>query len=111
MRRAVVAWMLVVVLAIGAGAGVVVALNATAFGAAGFVRIYLDALSRGDAAGVLALPGVTVDPGLRDDFLGDGAGPRADREHDGEHPGHHRASHPRHPTNRSRRPGGAKPPV
>jgi hypothetical protein len=81
-RRAVVAWVLVVVLAVGAGAGVVVALNATAFGAAGFVRVYLDALSRGDASGVLAMPGVTVDPQVRLDFLADDAlaGPTAVRE-------------------------------
>ena len=73
MRRAVVAWVVVVVLAVGAAAGAVAALNATAFGAAGFVRIYLEALARGDAAGALSLPGVTVEPGLRDDFLVDAA--------------------------------------
>lgn len=81
-RRAVVAWVVVVVLALGAGAGAVVALNATAFGAAGFVRVYLEALSRGDAAGALAMPGVTVDPRVRADFLADDAlaGPSALRE-------------------------------
>jgi hypothetical protein len=81
-RRAVVAWVVVVVLAIGAGAGVVVALNATAFGAAGFVRVYLDALSRGDAADALSMPGVTVDPRVRADFLIDDvlAGPTLVRD-------------------------------
>ena len=81
-RRAVVAWVVVVVLALGAGTGAVVALNATAFGAAGFVRVYLEAISRGDAAGALSLPGVTADTRLRDDFLTDDAlaGPTALRE-------------------------------
>jgi hypothetical protein len=78
-RRAVVAWVGVVVLALAAGAGAVVALNATAFGAAGFVRVYLEAVSRGDAAGALSMPGVTVDPGVDAGFLSDDAlaGPTA----------------------------------
>jgi hypothetical protein len=73
MRRAVVAWVVVAVLAVAAGAGAVVALNATALGAAGFVRVYLEAVSRGDAAGALSLPGVTVDPGADATFLTDDA--------------------------------------
>lgn len=73
MRRAVVAWLVVVVFALTAGTGAVVALNATAFGAAGFVRVYLEALQRGDTAGALAMPGVTVDPRVRADFLVDDA--------------------------------------
>lgn len=50
-----------------------VALNATVFGPGGFVRIYLDALARGDAEGALGLPGVDaagLDPSLlRGDVL------------------------------------------
>ena len=82
MRRAVVAWAVLVALMLAAGTGTVVALNATTFGAAGFVRVYLDAISRADLAGALSLPGVTVDPRLRDDFLVDDAlaGPIAVRE-------------------------------
>jgi hypothetical protein len=81
-RRAVVTWVVVVGFALAAGAAAVVALNATAFGAAGFVRVYLEAVSRGDAAGALAMPGVTVDPRLRADFLVDDAlaGPAELRE-------------------------------
>lgn len=73
MRRAVVAWLVVVVLAAGGGVGVVAGLNATVFGAAGFVQVYLTALARGDAAGALGLPGVTVAAEDRVDFLTDAA--------------------------------------
>lgn len=73
MRRAVVAWGVVFALALGVSAGAVVVLNATVFGAAGFVRVYLEAVARGDAAGALGMPGVAVDPQLRDDFLVDDA--------------------------------------
>jgi len=69
----VVAWGVVFALALGVAAGAVLVLNATAFGAAGFVRVYLEAVARGDAAGALAMPGVTAESGLRDDFLVDGA--------------------------------------
>jgi hypothetical protein len=72
-RRVVVAWLVVAAIALCAGAGAVVGLNATVFGAAGFVRVYLEAIARGDAEGALGMPGVTVDPGLRDDFLVDDA--------------------------------------
>jgi hypothetical protein len=72
-RRAVVAWGVVFALALGVATGAVLVLNATAFGAAGFVRVYLEAVARGDADGALAMPGVTADPGLRDDFLVDDA--------------------------------------
>jgi hypothetical protein len=72
-RRAVVAWVVVFALLVGAGAGAVLVLNATAFGAAGFVRVYLEAIARGDADGALEIPGVTVAAGLRDDFLIDDA--------------------------------------
>lgn len=73
MRRVVVAWLVVVAIAIGAGVVAVAGLNATVFGAAGFVRVYLEAIARGDAEGALGMPGVTVEPGLRDDFLVDDA--------------------------------------
>lgn len=69
MRRAVGTWLAVVALVVGVGAAGVLALHATAFGPAAFVRIYLEAVARGDAAGALALPGVTVPDGARDDFL------------------------------------------
>ncbi len=73
MRRAVVAWTVIVVFAVAAATASVLVLNATAFGAAGFVRVYLEAVSRGDAAGALSMPGVVVDAGVRDDFLRDDA--------------------------------------
>lgn len=75
MRRAVVAWVVAAAIAIGAGVGAVAVLNATVFGAAGFVRVYLEAIARGDAAGALGMPGVTVEPGVRADFLIDEALP------------------------------------
>ncbi len=73
MRRAVVAWIVVFAIAVSAGAGAVLALNATVFGAAGFVRVYLEAVARGDATGALDMPGVTADPRMRTDFLADDA--------------------------------------
>lgn len=73
MRRAVVAWVVVFAIAVGAGAGAVLGLNATVFGAAGFVRVYLEAVARGDAEGALGMPGVTADPEVRADFLIDDA--------------------------------------
>lgn len=66
MRR-VVAWVGAILVLALAGAGAVVALNATVLGPGDFVRIYLDALARGDADGALGLPG--VDPGDADDRL------------------------------------------
>jgi hypothetical protein len=72
-RRVVVAWVLAFALLAGAGGVAVLVLNATAFGAAGFVRVYLDAVARGDAEGALGMPGVSVDPGLRADLLTDDA--------------------------------------
>ena len=56
MRR-VLPWIVAFVLAIAAGGGTVVGLNATVFGPGDFVRVYLDALARGDAESALALPG------------------------------------------------------
>ncbi|GHF21691.1 hypothetical protein [Pseudolysinimonas yzui] len=73
MRRAVVAWGVVFALAFGVAAGAVLVLNATVFGAAGFVRVYLEAVARADAEGALGMPGVAVDPQLRDDLLVDDA--------------------------------------
>jgi len=62
-------WLAVVLLALGIGAGSVFGLAATTFGASSFVRVYLEAVGRGDAAGALAIPGVTVAEGVRADFL------------------------------------------
>jgi hypothetical protein len=72
-RRVLVAWLVVFAILVGAGGVAVVVLNATAFGAAGFVRVYLEAVARGDAEGALGMPGVAVDPELRSDFLADDA--------------------------------------
>ncbi|HEY4151771.1 MAG TPA: hypothetical protein VGM38_00475 [Pseudolysinimonas sp.] len=58
MRRAILSWLAAVVIAALVGAGAVIALNATVFGAGGFVSIYLDALARGDVSDALTLPGV-----------------------------------------------------
>ena len=58
MRRAILLWLAAVVIAALAGALTVVALNATVFGAGGFVSVYLDALARGDVSDALSLPGV-----------------------------------------------------
>lgn len=56
-RRALVSLAAFLVVAATAAGAVLVA-NATVFGAASFVRVYLDALARGDVAGALSLPGV-----------------------------------------------------
>jgi len=58
MRRAILPWVAAFLIAVVAGTGTVVVLNATVFGAGGFVRVYLDALARGDVSGALSLPGV-----------------------------------------------------
>ncbi|MEO6116540.1 MAG: hypothetical protein ABIP33_09165 [Pseudolysinimonas sp.] len=58
MRRAIIAWVTALVIAVLAGTVTVVALNATVFGAGGFVGVYLDALARGDVSDALSLPGV-----------------------------------------------------
>jgi hypothetical protein len=66
MRRAL-PWIVAFVLAAVAGGGAVAGLNATVFGPGDFVRVYLDALARGDAQSALALPG--VDAAGSDDLL------------------------------------------
>jgi hypothetical protein len=66
MRR-LLPWVGAFLVALLAGGGAVVALNATIFGPGDFVRVYLDALARGDAESALALPG--VDAGSADDRL------------------------------------------
>jgi hypothetical protein len=66
MRR-VLPWIVAFVLAIATGGGTIVALNATVFGPGDFVRVYLDALARGDAESALGLPG--VDGAGGDDLL------------------------------------------
>ena len=58
MRRAILPWVAAFVIAVLTGAGTVAVLNATVFGAGGFVQVYLDALARGDVSGALSLPGV-----------------------------------------------------
>lgn len=58
MRRTLIPWLAAFAIAIAAGGGAVVLLNATVFGAGSFVRVYLDAVARGDATGALSLPGV-----------------------------------------------------
>lgn len=58
MRRAILPWLVAFGIAVAAGTVTIVALNATVFGAGGFVRVYLDAVARGDAASALELPGV-----------------------------------------------------
>lgn len=72
MRR-VLPWIVAFALAFGFGGGAIVALNATVFGPGDFVRVYLDAIARGDAEGALSLPGVTAagadDLLLEDDVL------------------------------------------
>jgi hypothetical protein len=52
--------------------GAVLVLNATVFGASGFVSTYVGAVARGDAAGALSLPGVDAD-GADDLLLDDRA--------------------------------------
>lgn len=58
MRRAILLWLAALVIAVLAGAALIVVLNATLFGAGGFVRVYLDALARGDVSDALTMPGV-----------------------------------------------------
>jgi hypothetical protein len=58
MRRAILLWLAALLIAVLAGGVTVVALNATLFGAGGFVSVYLDALARGDVSAALSLPGV-----------------------------------------------------
>jgi hypothetical protein len=72
MRR-LVPWVGAFLVAALACTGAVVALNATVFGPGDFVRVYLDALARGDARSALDLPGVDAgsagDQLLTDDVL------------------------------------------
>jgi len=57
MRR-VLPWFVAFALAVLACGGTVAGLNATVFGPGDFVRVYLDALARGDAESALDIPGV-----------------------------------------------------
>ena len=76
MRRAILPWLAAFGVALAAGTLAVVALNATVFGAGGVVRVYLDAIARGDASAALGLPGVDLPADgisaalLADDALG-----------------------------------------
>ncbi len=71
MRRALLPWIAAFVIALLAGAGSVVALNATVFGPGGFVGVYLGALARGDVSDALTMPGVDA-RGAREQLLQDG---------------------------------------
>lgn len=61
MRRAALPWIAAALLLVGASAAGVALANAIVFSAGAFVRVYLDAVARGDAAAALALPGVRAD--------------------------------------------------
>lgn len=58
--RLIAPWLVAVSLLVASGAGVVVWLNATTFGAGGFVSVYLDALARDSVTEALSLPGVAA---------------------------------------------------
>ncbi len=74
MRRAILPWLAAFGVALAAGALTVVALNATLFGAGGFVQVYLDAVARGDASAAMGLPGVELPAdGVSDVLLDDDA--------------------------------------
>ena len=66
MRRAVLSWVAIGVLFSIALVLSVAALNADVYSARGFVRSYLDALARQDAAAALAMPGVQPASGPTD---------------------------------------------
>jgi len=91
MRRAILPWLAAFVIAVLAGAGTVVVLNASVFGAGGFVAVYLNALARGDVRDALSLPGVdthgTDAALLQDGTLGglSGIHQLSDDERDGTH--------------------------
>lgn len=72
-RRRALIWLAAALVLTLAGTGAVFAANATVFGAASFVRVYLDALARGDAAEALALPGVAAGAESLDSSLLSGA--------------------------------------
>lgn len=70
MRR-LLPWVGAFLVALLAGGGAVVALNATVFGPGDFVRVYLDALARGDAESALTLPGVEAGDAASDLLVDD----------------------------------------
>lgn len=67
--RLAIRWGVVFGVLLLAFGGTVFALNSTLYSASGFVSSYLDALSRHDLAGALALPGVDLPPDARGDLL------------------------------------------
>lgn len=67
MRRAVLPWLVAAGLLLAVTGVGVVAANATVFGPSAFVRVYLDAIARGDAVGAMTVAG--VDPGEADTAL------------------------------------------
>ena len=60
MRRSVLTWSVVFAVLVAAFAITVLALNSTVYSAGGFVRGYLDALSRKDTVAALEVPGVRL---------------------------------------------------
>ncbi|HEU4807816.1 MAG TPA: hypothetical protein VFT01_06100 [Homoserinimonas sp.] len=68
-RRLATRWGIVFGVLLLAFAGTVVTLNSTLYSAAGFVSSYLDALSRHDLEGALAMPGVEHPPDALPDLL------------------------------------------
>ena len=79
MRRDILTWSIVAAIVIAAFAGTVLILNASLYSAGGFVRGYLDALERHDAAGALELAGDTGTAGASDELLTvDGMGELSD---------------------------------
>lgn len=75
MRRTVIPWVIALGLVLAAGAATVLVLSATALGPGAFVRVYLDAVARGDAREALSLPGVDAPDDAADDLLTRGALP------------------------------------
>lgn len=59
-RTGMTRWLVLLGIVVVAFAGTVLTLNLTLFSASGFVGSYLQALARHDAAGALAMPGVTL---------------------------------------------------
>lgn len=68
-RSLAIRWGIVFGVLLLAFAGTVVTLNSTLYSAAGFVSSYLDALSRHDLEGALAMPGVEHPPEALPDLL------------------------------------------
>jgi hypothetical protein len=72
-RRALVSWLIGLVLLVAAFFACVAILNATIYSAHGFVSSYLGALNRHDATTARELPGVRAPSGVATNLLTDGA--------------------------------------